>query len=145
MNRTAAWLILISYSLMACGNILETGCCRDEAAHAFGEHTAHRHAHSKVLVAVHGLSHWVGLEDTQRLVSRHCCCVSQGEQEPGLPPHSLTPRLVHLRFGFPRHEQSLPALQALGYWSKRQNHPIHQRNLGAACSFGLSTSTILLI
>jgi len=93
MNRVAAWLILISYSLMACGNILEAGCCRDEAAHAAREHTAHYHAHSKVLVAVHSLSHWSMPEDTQRLVSRHCCCVTQGEQEPGLPPHSLTPRL----------------------------------------------------
>jgi hypothetical protein len=93
MNRMAVWLILISYSLVACGNILEAGCCLDEAAHAVGEHTAHRHAHSKVLVAVHGLSHWSGPEDTQRLVSRHCCCLTQGEQEPGLPPHSLTPRL----------------------------------------------------
>lgn len=92
MNRVAVWLILVSYSLMACGNILETGCCLDEAAHAAGEHTAHRHAHSKVLVAAHGLSHWSGSEDTQRLEPRHCCCVPQGEQEPGLPPHSLTPR-----------------------------------------------------
>lgn len=93
MNRVAAWFILISYSLVACGNMLEAGCCQDEAAHAAGEHTTHYHAHSKVLVAVHGLSHWSGPEDTQRLVSRHCCCLTQGEQEPGLPPHSLTPQV----------------------------------------------------
>ena len=93
MNRVAVWLILISYSLMACGNMLEVNCCHNEAAHAAGEHTAHRHADSKALVVAHSLSHWIGLEDTQRLVSRHFCCVSQGEQEPGLPPHSLTPQV----------------------------------------------------
>jgi hypothetical protein len=90
MRRVAVWLILISYSLMACGNMLEAGCCHNEAAHAAGEHAEHEHAHSKVLVAVHGLSHESVPGETKLLVSRHCCCVKQGEQEPGLPPHSLT-------------------------------------------------------
>jgi hypothetical protein len=92
MKRVAVWLILISYLFMACGNILEAGCCRNEAAHEAGEHTAHEHAHSKVQVVVHDLSHWSVPEDTQRVASRHCCCVKQGEQDPGLPCHSLTPQ-----------------------------------------------------
>jgi hypothetical protein len=91
MKRVAVWLILISYSLMACGDMLEAGCCRNEAAHAAGEHAEHGHAHSKALVAIHGLSHESVTGETKLLVSRHCCCVKQGEQEPGLPPHALTP------------------------------------------------------
>lgn len=92
MKRVAVWVILISYLLMACGNMLEAGCCQNAAAHVAGEHTAHEHAHSKIQVVVHGLSHWLEPEDTQRLVSTHCCCVKQGEQDPGLPCHSLTPQ-----------------------------------------------------
>ena len=57
MKREVVGLILISYVLMACGNLLEAGCCRNAATHAAGTHTAHEHAHSKVLVAVHGLLH----------------------------------------------------------------------------------------
>jgi hypothetical protein len=92
MKRVAVWLILISYPLMACGNMLEAGCCRNEPAHAPGEHTAHAHAHSKVQRLIHGLSHWSVPEDTQFVVSRHCCCVKQGEQDPGLYYHFLTPQ-----------------------------------------------------
>lgn len=92
MKRVAVCLILISYVLMACGTLLEAGCCRNDSAHASGEHTAREHAHSKVQVVVHGLSHWSVPEDTQRLVSTHCCCVKQGGQDPGLPCHSLTPQ-----------------------------------------------------
>ncbi|MBM3300802.1 MAG: hypothetical protein FJY85_12710 [Deltaproteobacteria bacterium] len=90
MKRVTFWLILISYVFMVFGNVVEAGCCRNEAAHAAGEHTAHEHAHSKVLVLVHSLSHSSVPEDLQRLVSSHCCCVSQRYQEPGLTPHSLT-------------------------------------------------------
>jgi hypothetical protein len=92
MKRVAVWLILISYSLMACGDMLGVGCCRNEAGHAASEYTAHQHAHSKVLVAVHSLVHWSPPGDSKHLVSQHCCCVKQGEQDPGLPPHSLTPQ-----------------------------------------------------
>jgi hypothetical protein len=145
MNRMAVWLILISYSLMACGNILETGCCLDETAHAFGEHTAHRHAHSKVLVAVHGLTHWSGPEDTQRLVSRHCCCVTQGEQDPGLPCHYLTPQVRTPKpLDFP---STAIAPKGLGLLANGPSagSPLLLGDLGTAFILRSIHSTILLI
>jgi hypothetical protein len=92
MKRVVASLILISYVLLACGNALEAGCCRDEGAHAAGEHAEHAHAHSKVLVAAHLLLHQSVSDNATRIVASHCCCVKQGEQEPGLQPHSLNPQ-----------------------------------------------------
>jgi hypothetical protein len=86
MRRVAAWLILISYSLIACGNVLESGCCHDESAHFAGKHAAHKHLLSKVPVMAHILSHSTAPEHTQFL-TRHCCCVKNGDQDPGLPPH----------------------------------------------------------
>jgi len=97
MKSAAVWLILISYLLMGCGDMLEAGCCQKEAAHVAGEHTAHEHTHSKVQVVVHGLLHWPVPEDIQRVVPRHCCCVKQGEQDPGLPCHSLTAQFRTLK------------------------------------------------
>lgn len=90
MKRAAVWLVLISYTLIACGDMLDAGCCRIDAAHASDEYSTQEHSHSKVLLMVHALSHCLVPEDTQRVVSRQCCCVKQGEHVPGFPPHSLT-------------------------------------------------------
>jgi hypothetical protein len=86
MRRLAAWLILISYSLIACGNVLESGCCHDEAADSAGKHAAHEHLLSKVPIMAHVLSHLSGPEHSQSL-TRRCCCVTNGDEDPGLPPH----------------------------------------------------------
>lgn len=90
MKRVAVGLALVSYLFMACGNLLDADCCLNGAAHAAGEHPAHQHAHSKALAAVHGLLHTPGPGAATHLAARHCCCLSQGEQELGLPPHAVT-------------------------------------------------------
>lgn len=145
MKRVAVWLILVSYSLMAFGDMLEPGCCRNETAHAASEHTEHRHAHSKAQVAIHGLSHESVPGETQLLVSRHCCCVKQGEQEPGLPPHALTPPSpTHKVSNFPNWtiSQEKPGVQATGF-NAGVSHVFD--SLASASILQSIHSTILLI
>jgi hypothetical protein len=89
VKRVAAWCIVVVYALMACGSMLEAGCCQNDAAHSEAEHDMHRHVHSKIKLAIHAVSHCGGSEDGAFLASRHCCCLSQAEQEPGLQPHAF--------------------------------------------------------
>ncbi len=96
--RLTVWCIVAVYALSACGSVLEGGCCQNETAHDRVAHEAPRHVHSKIQVAAHAFTHIPLLEDGSFLASRHCCCVSQGEHEPGLQPHALmrqdsTPRI----------------------------------------------------
>ncbi|AFM23402.1 hypothetical protein Desti_0676 [Desulfomonile tiedjei DSM 6799] len=101
MKRAAVWLVLISYTLIACGDMLDSGCCRIEAAHASDEHSTQEHSHSKVLFVVHALSHSVVPENTQRVGPKHCCCVEQGGQTPGFPPHLIAKSHAPKPLNFP--------------------------------------------
>lgn len=89
VKRVAVWCIVVVYALMACGGVLAAGCCQNDAAHSEAEHDTHRHVHSKIQLAIHAVSHCVGSEDGSFLDSRHCCCLSQGEHDPGLQPHAI--------------------------------------------------------
>jgi hypothetical protein len=97
MKRAAIWLVLISYTLIAGGDMLGTSCCRVDAAHSSAEHSPQEHSHSKVLLILHALSHCLVPDDTQRVGPKHRCCVKQGEHIPGFPPHSLTPKFHTLK------------------------------------------------
>lgn len=95
--RLSVWLIVAVYVLMTCGSLLAAECCQNDAAHCKSEHDAHRHVHYQFQIAAHALSHFVPVGRDSFFVSRHCCCVSQGEQESDLQPHAITRQASTLR------------------------------------------------
>lgn len=87
LKRIAVCMITICYAFLACGLMVDAGYCRSEQTHDVNDHNSHQHAPSKLWIAMHGLSHWTPPEALP-LISKHCCCVSQGESSPHSTPHT---------------------------------------------------------